>query len=81
MKGLRRNAFAFVRNSIGSFVSRIQMNRARKLKYTTVKTKQEVSFMDKMIYVFYVIFSCIYLPMILLVTLLSAITVIMERFG
>lgn len=37
--------------------------------------------MDKMIYVFYVIFSCIYLPMILLVTLLSAITVIMERFG
>lgn len=81
MKGLRRNAFAFVKNSIGSFVSRIQMNRARKLKYTAVKTKQEVSFMDKMIYVFYVIFSCIYLPMILLVTLLSAITVIMERFG
>lgn len=40
MKGLRRNAFAFVKNSIGSFVSRIQMNWARKLKYTTVKTKQ-----------------------------------------
>lgn len=78
MKNLRGDSFAFVRNSINSFFSKVKMDRKRKLKYRTVMTKESVTFTDKIIYIFYASFSGIYVFLLLILILSTAIALIME---
>lgn len=80
MKGLRKQSFDYLRNAIRNISIKSIMIRRRNLKYRTVVTKDDLPFIDRMIFIFYAVCSALYLPMVLLVTFLSLFSAIMERF-
>ncbi|MFT4143476.1 MAG: M50 family metallopeptidase [Mobilitalea sp.] len=66
LKGLRKKSFQYVKNNILSIVAKTRPVGGSKPKYSGVRLESDQSSLDHIVFFFYVLFSCLYIPLILL---------------